>query len=74
MVATSTIQAIRDEQQRSDWLSASSLRTTIAGVGTATPPASYSQMELVDIFDVKDRRIRSLFLNSAIDRRCLTLP
>lgn len=39
-----------------------------------TPPVSYSQEELLDIFGIKDRRIRSLFLNGAIDRRFLTLP
>ena len=50
------------------------LKTRIAGVGTATPPTSYSQLELLDLFGIKDRRIRSIFLNSAIERRCLTLP
>jgi polyketide synthase Type III len=49
-------------------------KTRILGVGTATPPTSYSQLELLEIFGIKDRRIRSLFLNSAIDRRYLTLP
>ncbi|MFB6891324.1 3,5-dihydroxyphenylacetyl-CoA synthase DpgA [Kitasatospora sp. NPDC056327] len=46
----------------------------IAGVGTAVPPHSYSQQEILDIFDVRDPRVRSLFLNSAIERRHLTLP
>jgi polyketide synthase Type III len=50
------------------------LRATIRGVGTATPATSYSQTELLDLFNVRDRRVRSLFLNSAIERRCLTLP
>jgi predicted naringenin-chalcone synthase len=50
------------------------LKTRIVGVGTATPPTSYSQLELLDRFGIKDRRIRSIFLNSAIDRRFLTLP
>ncbi|MCS7477837.1 3,5-dihydroxyphenylacetyl-CoA synthase DpgA [Umezawaea endophytica] len=48
--------------------------TRIAGVGTAVPATSYSQTELLDILDVDDPRIRSVFLNSAIDRRFLTLP
>jgi predicted naringenin-chalcone synthase len=46
----------------------------IAGVGTAVPAESYSQSELLDIFGIDDPRIRSVFLNSAISRRHLTLP
>ncbi|MGW4060039.1 3,5-dihydroxyphenylacetyl-CoA synthase DpgA [Amycolatopsis sp. NPDC004747] len=46
----------------------------ITGIGTATPATSYSQQELLDIFGVTDPRIRSLFVNSAIDRRFLVLP
>ncbi|WUQ87651.1 type III polyketide synthase [Kitasatospora purpeofusca] len=52
-------------------------RTTspaIVGVGTSVPGTSYSQRELLDIFGITDPRIRSIFLNSAIDRRALTLP
>src|SRR6266498_2805798 len=46
----------------------------IAGVGTAVPETSYTQQELLDTFEITDPKIRSVFLNSAIDRRCLTLP
>jgi predicted naringenin-chalcone synthase len=46
----------------------------IAGVGTAVAGASYSQRELLDLFRIDDPKIRSLFLNSAIERRHLTLP
>ncbi|MFE9425694.1 3,5-dihydroxyphenylacetyl-CoA synthase DpgA [Kitasatospora sp. NPDC006697] len=46
----------------------------IVGVGTATPENSYSQQEILDIFGIRDPRVRSVFLNSAIDRRYLTLP
>nr|WP_228773573.1 3,5-dihydroxyphenylacetyl-CoA synthase DpgA [Streptomyces eurocidicus] len=46
----------------------------ILAVGTGVPPHSYSQEELLDIFRVDDPRIRSLYLNSAIKRRNLTLP
>jgi polyketide synthase Type III len=46
----------------------------IVGVGTAVPPTSYSQAELLDVFKIEDPRIRSVFMNSAIDRRHLTLP
>src|SRR5262245_35265960 len=46
----------------------------VVGIATATPPNSYSQRELLDIFGITDQRIRSLFMNSAIDRRFLTLP
>jgi 3,5-dihydroxyphenylacetyl-CoA synthase len=48
--------------------------TRLAGVGTAVSASSYSQTELLDILGVEDPRIRSIFLNSAIDRRFLTLP
>jgi predicted naringenin-chalcone synthase len=46
----------------------------IKGVGTANPPISYSQRELLDILGIKNERIRSLFLKGSIDRRYLTLP
>lgn len=46
----------------------------ITGVGTAVPPVSYSQPELLEIFGVTDPSIRSIFLNSTIERRGLTLP
>jgi len=46
----------------------------IAGVGTAVSQNSYSQAELLDIFGIDDPKVRSVFLNSAIDRRYLTLP
>jgi len=46
----------------------------ITGVGTAVTPESYSQEELIDIFGITDAKIRSVFLNSAISRRHLTLP
>jgi 3,5-dihydroxyphenylacetyl-CoA synthase len=46
----------------------------IMGVGVATTRDSYSQRELLDIFDITDPRIRSVFLNSAIERRHLVLP
>lgn len=46
----------------------------LVGVGTATPPTSYSQRDLLERFKVDDPRIRSVFLNSAIERRHLTLP
>ncbi|MFE7127756.1 3,5-dihydroxyphenylacetyl-CoA synthase DpgA [Streptomyces sp. NPDC057617] len=46
----------------------------ITAVGTAVPSASYTQEELLGIFGVTDPRIRSVFLNSGIQRRHLTLP
>lgn len=46
----------------------------IVSVGTAVPDTSYSQRDLLDIFSVDDPRIRGVFLNSAIERRFLTLP
>ena len=62
------------EKHYSGWQPSGLLHTAITGVGTATPATSYSQTELLEIFGVKDRRIRSLFLNSSIERRYLTLP
>lgn len=46
----------------------------IIGVGTAVTEVSYSQRELLDRFRITDPKIRSVFLNSAIERRYLTLP
>ncbi|MFC9328851.1 3,5-dihydroxyphenylacetyl-CoA synthase DpgA [Kitasatospora sp. NPDC057015] len=46
----------------------------IVGVGTAVPPDAYTQAEVLDELRVEDPRIRSLFLNSAIERRFLRLP
>jgi 3,5-dihydroxyphenylacetyl-CoA synthase len=62
------------EQGQSNLASAAVLSAKIVSVGTATTPVSYSQEEVLGLFKVTDRRVRSLFLNSAIDRRCLTLP
>ncbi len=46
----------------------------IVGVGTAVAGESYSQRDLLEIFRITDSRIRSIFLNSAIERRYLSLP
>jgi alkylresorcinol/alkylpyrone synthase/polyketide synthase Type III len=46
----------------------------ILSVGTALPETAYSQRELVDLLGVTDPRVRSVYLNSAIERRFLTLP
>lgn len=46
----------------------------LIGVGTAVPSESYSQREILDIFAIDDPRVRSVFLNSAIERRFLRLP
>ncbi|MEU6719650.1 3,5-dihydroxyphenylacetyl-CoA synthase DpgA [Nonomuraea sp. NPDC046802] len=46
----------------------------ILGIGTAVPGTSYTQEELLDKFRVVDPKVRSVFLNSAIQRRYLTLP
>lgn len=43
-------------------------------VGTGLSPNAYTQKELLDLFNTTDRKIRSLFLNSAITRRHLSLP
>lgn len=49
-------------------------RASIVSVGTAVPATSYSQQDLLDLFRIDDPKIRSMFLNSAIERRFLTLP
>ncbi|GAA0941879.1 3,5-dihydroxyphenylacetyl-CoA synthase DpgA [Actinocorallia libanotica] len=46
----------------------------LLGVGTAVPDTSYTQSRLLELFGVEDERVRSVFLNSAIDRRHLALP
>lgn len=46
----------------------------ITAVGTGLSPKAYTQQELLDIFKITDPKICSLFLNSSIERRHLTLP
>src|SRR5712692_4241923 len=46
----------------------------IAGVGTAVAGEPYSQRKLLEIFNITDSKVRSIFLNSAIERRYLSLP
>lgn len=46
----------------------------IVGIGTAVPKTSYTQQEMLEVFGITDPRVRSIFLNSAIERRGLTLP
>jgi alkylresorcinol/alkylpyrone synthase/polyketide synthase Type III len=43
-------------------------------VGTAVTPTSYTQTEVLDAFRITDPKVRSVFLNSAIERRNLSLP
>jgi 3,5-dihydroxyphenylacetyl-CoA synthase len=50
------------------------VRARILGVGTAVPETSYTQQEVLDALNITDRRVRSVFLNSAIERRHLILP
>ncbi|MEV7996311.1 3,5-dihydroxyphenylacetyl-CoA synthase DpgA [Streptomyces sp. NPDC086077] len=51
-----------------------STASRIVGMGTAVPDSSYTQHELLDILGIDEPRVRSVFLNSAIERRHLTLP
>ena len=48
--------------------------STMAGVGTAVSATSFSQQELLDTFAITDPKVRSVFLNSGIQRRYLDLP
>lgn len=49
-------------------------RPRIISVGTGVSANKYTQREILDTFQIADRRIRSLFLNGAIKTRYLTLP
>jgi polyketide synthase Type III len=46
----------------------------MVGVGTAVSGTAVSQPELLDLLEIDDPKIRSIYLNSAIDQRHLTLP
>lgn len=46
----------------------------IIAVGTANSANCYTQRELLDRFQISDKRIRSVFLNGGIEKRFLTLP
>jgi alkylresorcinol/alkylpyrone synthase/polyketide synthase Type III len=46
----------------------------ILGVGTANPPTSYSQEEVLDRYQITDPKLVALFHGSHIDRRYLYLP
>jgi len=46
----------------------------IAGIGTAVSGKAYSQQDVLDTYCITDPGVRSVFLNSAIQRRYLSLP
>jgi polyketide synthase Type III len=46
----------------------------ITAVGKGLSPNDYTQQEILDFYKITSPKIRSLFLNSAIERRHLTLP
>lgn len=46
----------------------------MVGVGTASTGASVTQSELLGLLGIDDPKVRSVYLNSAIDKRRLTLP
>ncbi|CNE41274.1 chalcone/stilbene synthase domain-containing protein [Mycobacterium tuberculosis] len=46
----------------------------ILGVGNAVAGESYTQDDLLDLLAIEDPRVASVFRNSAIERRNLTLP
>jgi polyketide synthase Type III len=46
----------------------------MVGVGTAVSGTQVSQSELLDLLGIDNPKIRSVYLNSAIDQRSLTLP
>jgi 3,5-dihydroxyphenylacetyl-CoA synthase len=46
----------------------------IVGIGTAVTGEAYSQQDVLDIFRITSPKVRSVFLNNAINRRFLSLP
>jgi polyketide synthase Type III len=50
------------------------VRPRIVGIGTANPPTSYSQQDVLDRYRITDPKVVSLFHGSHIDRRFLYLP
>ncbi|WP_432841797.1 3,5-dihydroxyphenylacetyl-CoA synthase DpgA [Dactylosporangium sp. CA-092794] len=48
--------------------------TRITGAGTAVTGRPYSQQELLDLIGITDPKITSVFRNTAIRRRFLTMP
>src|SRR5437868_2288998 len=55
-------------------LSRMSANPRIIGVGTAVSGTSITQPELLGVMGVTDAKVQSVYLNSAIRRRHLTLP
>jgi polyketide synthase Type III len=72
LIASLTLPDVQNATEVAPWQSVSAPR--IVGVGTAVAGEPYSQCDLLDIFRITDSRIRSIFLNSAIERRYLSLP
>lgn len=72
MIATLTLPDVENATEIASRQSVPARR--IAGVGTAVAGESYSQKDLLEIFRITDSRVRSVFLNSAIERRYLSLP
>ena len=62
--------ALDDSARLPEWASA----PRIMGVGNASPKSRYTQQQILDDFAITDPRIRSIFLNSGIERRGLILP
>jgi alkylresorcinol/alkylpyrone synthase/polyketide synthase Type III len=62
--------ALDDSSRLPEWAGA----PRITGVGTASPKSRYTQQQILDNFAITDPRIRSIFLNSGIESRGLTLP
>ncbi|MFK4071918.1 3,5-dihydroxyphenylacetyl-CoA synthase DpgA [Streptomyces sp. NPDC029674] len=65
---------IRETARPARETGAAAAHPRIVGVGTAVTAASYSQQEVLDAFGITDPKVRSVFLNSAIERRNLALP
>jgi len=46
----------------------------LCGTGTAVAGTAYSQHDLLELFSITDPKVHSVFANSAIQRRFLTVP
>ncbi|MDN3360178.1 3,5-dihydroxyphenylacetyl-CoA synthase DpgA [Actinomadura sp. DC4] len=69
-----TVEPPAIELPEADALAQTPFPARIAGVGTATSATSFSQREVLDAMGITEPKVRSVFQNSAIERRFLTLP
>lgn len=69
-----TESVVYDQEVRPTYSFEKNGKALVLGVGTATPPNAYTQSDVLKLFNIQDRRTRLMFMNSAIEKRYLTLP